>query len=335
MKYLNPISAMTVLLLVGASVGLTAVSAHAIGFAPRPGQGAPSQATGGASRGAIKFAPARGQGAPSQATGGASRGAIGFVPRPGQGAPSQATGGASRGSFFKPPTGQGAPQQATGGASRGRLFKPAKGRGSVLRASGGASRVARYDINMNSPIAAAGPAALIAMLPESYSGTTVSARPTLMAYLPASTAKTAVFSLKDEAGNTVYQKNLNVTGEAEMMAIALPADAPELAINQYYQWYVALNVEGELNPSTPYVDGWIQRIEPSANVQAAMKQGDLLKQAEVLGAEGIWYDCVAKLAALRVQQPDNEMLQKQWTELLGSVGLQEVSQVQLSAAVTP
>jgi hypothetical protein len=119
-----------------------------------------------------------------------------------------------------------------------------------------------------------------------------------------------------------------------MMAIALPADAPELAMNQYYQWYVALNVEGELNPSTPYVDGWIQRVAPSATVQAAMQQGDLLKQAEVLGAEGIWYDCVAKLAALRAQEPDNEILQKQWTELLGSVGLQEVSQVQLSAAVT-
>jgi Domain of Unknown Function (DUF928) len=289
MKHLNSVSTFGVMLLLASSVGLVAGRADAAMFAPPAGQGAPSQATGGA----------------------------------------------SRGNFFKPPTGQGAPQQATGGASRGRLFKPAKGKGAPMRAAGGASRVGRYDLNAagNNISASTGPAALIAMLPSTYSGTTVSAHPTLMAYLPASPAHTAMLSLKDEAGNMVYQQNFPVSGEAGLVAIALPSSAPALEVNKNYQWYVALPVDGDLNPSTPYVDGWIQRVEPTAAVAAALQQPDLLKQAEVLGANGIWYDCVAKLAAARASQPDSKALTEQWTELLESVGLQDVSEVPMIATI--
>jgi Domain of Unknown Function (DUF928) len=295
------------------SWGLGAQSAQAGLFAPPPNQGAPTQSTGGASRSGIKFAPPKGQGAPSQST-----------------------GGASRGSLFQPPPGQGAPSQSTGGAARGRLFQPVKGRGAPLRAAGGASRVGRYDLNPHANPAgpAAGPAALIALLPQTYSGTTVLAHPTLMAYLPASSVKTAIFSLKDEAGKMVYQQNLAISGEAGLVAITLPATTPALEVNKQYQWYVALPVDGDLNPSTPYVDGWIQRIEPTAPVAAALQQPDLLKQAEALGAHGVWYDCVAKLATVRATQPQSKVLNQQWQELLESVGLQEIAQVPLVAAVT-
>jgi hypothetical protein len=313
MKQFTPTRIFGVILLVASSIGLTAGNAQAIGFTPASDSGAPSQATGGASRGRFFKSP---KSAPT---------------------PSQATGGASRGSFFNPPTDQGAPQQASGGASRGRFFMP-KDKGVPQRASGGASRVGRYDLNRSpstseNPSASNGPAALVAMLPQGFSGTTIAARPTIMVYVPASTAKTAVFSLKDDVGNMVYQQQLDVSGKAGLVAIALPANAPALAVNQNYQWYMALQIDGELNPSTPYVDGWIQRITASPAVATAMQQADGLKQAEVLGNNGIWYDCVAKLAGLRAQSPDRPELDKHWAELLESVGLQDVTQVSLIAAM--
>ncbi len=310
MKQFNSANTLGMLLWVVSSLGLVAGNAQAVSFTPPPNQGgAPNQSTGGASRGSIKFAPPKG--APT---------------------PKSSTGGASRGGFFNPPKDQGAPSQSAGGASRGQLFRPVKGRGTPLRAAGGASRVGRYDLNAATSNQV-GPAALVAMLPPTYNGTTVLAHPTLMAYLPASTAKTAIFSLKDEVGNMVYQQTLTVSGEAGLIAIALPANAPALEVNQNYQWYVALPVDGELNPSTPYIDGWIQRIEPTAAVATALQQPDLLKQAEVLGANGVWYDCVAKLAAMRASQPDSKALNQQWQELLESVGLQDVAQVPLVATV--
>ncbi|MBD2354526.1 DUF928 domain-containing protein [Tolypothrix sp. FACHB-123] len=290
-------------------------------FTPRSGKGAPSQATGGASRSSL-FTPRSGKGAPSQATGGASRNSL-FTPRSGKGAPQQATGGASRGHLFTPNSGKGAPQQAAGGASRGDLFKPVAGKGAPQQAAGGAARVGTYYLNP-SDVSPAGPAALIALLPENFYGTTLSERPTILVYLPASNAEEAVFSLKDEAGNTEYQMTIPVVGKSGVIAVKLPADAPTLALGKNYHWFLAIKVDGQLSPSTPYVDGWIQRIQPSAELAAAMQQEDALKRATALGKHGIWYDCVETLAGLYSAQPTDVNLSKQWEELLSSVSLKDI-----------
>lgn len=302
--------------LMAITIGSNANSAYAVTFTPPSRNSAPTTATGGASRSSF-FTPRQGNGAPSQATGGASRGNL-FTP---QGAPKQATGGASRGNLFTP---QGAPRQASGGASRGNLFTPRKGNSTPVQASGGASRVGTYYLNP-STVAATGPAALIGLMPESYYGTTISERPTMMVYLPASNAQEAVFSLKDETGKMHHQMVIPVAGKSGVIAVKLPADAPALAVGQNYQWFFALKVDGKLSPSTPYVDGWIQRIQPSAELVAAMQQQDALKQAEVLGKNGVWYDCVATLAGLHGNQPNNPTIIKKWEELLSSVSLKEIT----------
>ncbi|MEH2139366.1 DUF928 domain-containing protein [Nostoc sp.] len=270
---------------------------------------------------AVTFTPPINNGAPSQATGGASRGNF-FVPTSGKGAPSQATGGASRGSLFTPSAGNGAPRQATGGASRGSLFTPSAGKGAPSQASGGASRVGTYYLNTSTE--SAGPAALIALLPQSFYGTTVSERPTILVYLPVSNAEEAVFSLKDEAGNTQYKITIPIALKTGAIAVKLPADAPALVVGKNYHWFLAVKVDGQLSPSTPYVDGWIQRIQPSAELATAMQQQDALKRATAFGKNGVWYDCVETLAALHSAQPTNVTLTKQWEELLSSVNLKEI-----------
>ncbi|WP_392533745.1 DUF928 domain-containing protein [Nostoc sp. C117] len=280
---------------------------------------------------AVTFTPPAKNAAPNQATGGASRGSF-FTPTKGNGAPRQATGGASRGNLFTPEKGNGAPRQATGGASRGNLFTPAKGNTTPQQASGGASRTGTYYLNP-STVAAKGPAALIGLMPQNYYGTTLSERPTVMVYLPASNAEEAVFSIKDEAGNMYHQMTIPVAGKSGIIAVKLPANAPALAVNKNYQWFLALKVDGQLSPSTPYIDGWIQRIQPSSELLRAMQQQDTLKQAEALGKNGVWYDCVATLAALHMSQPNNLTIVKQWEELLSSVSLKEIVTVPLVGSV--
>jgi hypothetical protein len=333
-------STLSVIALIASS---TWTNAHAVTFTPPTNSGSPSQATGGASRGSMftpparkgaprqatggasrgsMFTPAAGKGAPRQATGGASRGNL-FTPTTGKGAPQQATGGASRGDLFTPAAGKGTPQQATGGASRGDLFTPAAGKGTPQQATGGASRVGTYYLNP-SIVSATEPAALIALLPQNFYGTTVSERPTILVYLPASNAREAVFSLKDEAGNMQHHMNVPVAGKAGVIAIELPANAPALTVGKNYQWFLALKLDGQLGPSTPYVDGWVQRIQPSAELTRAMQEQDALKRATALGKNGVWYDCVATLATVYTAQPSNATLRKQWAELLSSVSLKEI-----------
>ncbi|MBN3872837.1 DUF928 domain-containing protein [Nostoc sp. JL33] len=298
-------------------------------FTPSAGKGAPRQATGGASRGSM-FTPRAGKGAPRQATGGASRGNL-FTPTAGKGTPRQATGGASRGNLFTPAAGKGTPRQATGGASRGDLFTPAAGKGTPQQASGGASRVGTYYLNPSS-VSTTEPAALIALLPQNFYGTTVSERPTILVYLPASNAQEAVFSLKDEAGNMQHQMKIPVAGKTGVIAIKLPANAPALTVGKNYQWFLALKVDGELSPSTPYVDGWVKRIQLGAELATAMQEQDALKRATALGKNGVWYDCVATLATVYSAQPSNPTLRKQWEELLSSVSLKEIVTANLLAS---
>ncbi|MBD2499594.1 DUF928 domain-containing protein [Anabaena azotica] len=278
---------------------------------------------------AVTFTPPINNGAPRQATGGASRGNI-FTPAKGNSAPRQATGGASRGNIFTPAKGNSAPRQATGGASRGNIFTPAKGNSAPRQAAGGASRTGTYELHPGT-VAATGPAALIALLPQSFYGTTVLERPTVMAYIPATNAEEAVFSIKDEAGNMQHQMTIPVAGKSGVMAVELPANAPALAVGKNYQWFLALKVDGQLSPSTPYVDGWIQRIQPNAEVNTAMQQKDALKLATALGKNGVWYDCVATLAAVQAAQPQNATIVKQWQELLSSVSLKDIATVPVVA----
>ncbi|MEH2389823.1 MAG: DUF928 domain-containing protein [Nostoc sp.] len=260
-----------------------------------------------------------------------SANAVTFTPPTNSGSPSQATGGASRGNLFTPAAGKGAPQQGSGGASRGDLFTPAVGKGTPQQGSGGASRVGTYYLNP-STVSATEPAALIALLPQNFYGTTVSERPTILVYLPASNAQEAVFSLKDEAGNIQHQMKIPVAGKTGVIAIKLPANAPALTVGKNYQWFLALKLGGQLSPSTPYVNGWVQRIQPSAELATAMQGQDALKRATTLGKNGVWYDCVATLAAVYTAQPSNATLRKEWEELLSSVSLKEIVTANLLAS---
>ncbi|MBH8576017.1 DUF928 domain-containing protein [Nostocaceae cyanobacterium CENA369] len=230
---------------------------------------------------------------------------------------------------FTPPPKNPTPSQASGGGSRGNLFTLSAGKGALQQASGGAPRVGTYYLNA-SP-ATAGPAALIALLPQSFYGTTVSERPTILVYLPASNAEEAMFSLKDEAGKMQYQMTIPVIGKHGVIAVKLPAKAPALAVGKNYQWFLALKIDGQLSPSTPYVDGWIQRIQPSGELATAMQHKDALQRATALGKNGVWYDCVATLAAVYTDQPTNAIA-KQWEELLSSVSLNEIVKVPLVAS---
>ncbi|QLE55956.1 DUF928 domain-containing protein [Nostoc sp. TCL26-01] len=308
----------------------TGGASRGIFFTPKQGNSTPRQATGGASRGNL-FTPKQGNSTPRQATGGASRGNL-FTPKQGNSTPRQATGGASRGNLFTPKQGNSTPRQATGGASRGNLFTPKQGNSTPRQATtGGASRLGTYYLNPTT-VAAGGSAALVALLPESFFGTTVLAHPTILVNLPASNAEEAVFSLKDETGNTQHQMTIPVKGKTGVIAIKYPADAPALAVGKNYHWFLALKVDGTLNPSTPYVDGWIQRIQPDAELAKVMQQEDAFNQATAFGQKGVWYDCVATLAALYTAQPNNATIIKQWEELLSSVSLKDIATVPLVAS---
>jgi Domain of Unknown Function (DUF928) len=285
---------------------------------------------------AVTFQPT-GTRTPTKSTGGASRG-MNFIP---SGAPKTSTGGASRGGILFKPTGR-TVRTATGGASRGTLFKSDRRR--VLRAAGGASRGNLFS-SSSAPKGPAGgasrdtsavnnpgtsfPANLMALVPQEFNGNTLASHPTLMVFMPESNAEEAVFSLKDEDGNLIYQTVLPISGEAGIAKIQIPSSVPALEVGKNYQWLTALITEGRLTPSTPYVDGWIQRIAATPEMAKALQIKDPIARAQSLANQGIWYDTAATLVELREAQPENAASLKNWQELLVSVGLKEIESAPL------
>jgi hypothetical protein len=138
-----------------------------------------------------------------------------------------------------------------------------------------------------------------------------------------------VFSLKDEAGNLKHQMVVPVAGREGIVSIKLPKTAPTLEIGKNYQWFFALKVNGQLSPGTPYVDGWVQRIQPPTAIAQAAQRSPL-DQANTLAKLGIWYDSAAMLAELRSRQPTSELMAQEWSEFLTSVDLTDIKTAPIS-----
>lgn len=200
-------------------------------------------------------------------------------------------------------------------SNNGFVFNPTSGSSGPRQSSGTATRSPR-----SSQLAA-----VRGLVPPSLSGTTIAAHPTILAYLPRSTATTALLRLSNEADQVIYQASLPVSGQAGILTIPLPETMPALTVGQSYQWQLVLEISDQLARSKPQATGWMQRIAVPPEV--ALQSAEPLRQARTLCSQGIWYDCAASLATLRSAQPHDPTLQQHWAELLTSVGLQDLQQM--------
>jgi Domain of Unknown Function (DUF928) len=258
------------------------IPGQAVTFNP-PGDLAPRQTVGAASRGGLTFNPP-GDPAPRQTAGGSSRGGLTFDP-PGDPAPRQTAGGSSRGSVTFDPPGEPAPQQTVGSSSRG------------------------------------DDSSVMALVPETNHGRTVAERPTFFIYLPEIPMRRGFFSIQDEHRNSLYQTYIDIPENQGIISFTLPDDAPPLEVGKDYEWYFVA-IEGEkLRPDSPEISGWVKRVELSADVAAIIRSGASLELANAYGQQGIWYDTLSTLVELKQLQPDNTELNSEWAELLEQVGL--------------
>ncbi len=296
-------------------------SANAINFTPPPDSSTPRQGSGGASRSTFQFTPPPSNSSPRQGSGGASR--SGFTPPPSNSSSRQGSVKNPRDDDFTPPPSNSSSRQGSGTNPRNDDFTPPADNTKPHQSSGGSARTS----SQNAQRLGVKP-----LVPESYYGTTLQEHPTILVYVPASNAQEAVFSIKDENKNMVHQIIVPLSGVAEVISLKLPETAPALQINQNYQWYFALKADGELTPRSPFVDGWVKRIEPNFQITQALQNTDTLETAAIFAAHGVWYDCAAILASLQAAQPSDKNLQAHWEELLHSVGLVEIASAPLAVS---
>lgn len=158
---------------------------------------------------------------------------------------------------------------------------------------------------------------LTALVPENSKALTTAEYPIFWFYIPYSSQDihSIEFSLhnRDET-TTLYRTTLQLTTTPGVFGIPLPP-IPEhsLKLNESYHWYFTVNCEPKKTVENDIVlDGWVTRVQQSPN---------------------LWHDELTNLAKRYLSNPQNTEVKKAWTELLKSVGLEELAQAPLVSAV--
>jgi hypothetical protein len=164
---------------------------------------------------------------------------------------------------------------------------------------------------------------LMPLLPETKEGLTVSERPTMFVYVPKTKAEQGYLIIKDQTEDYYYQTQVSIPQEGGIVRLTLPENAPALEIGTIYQWSFVVACELPARVDSPRVEGWLQRVEPTAVLNNYRGVDSSIEAATSYGSEGIWYDTVTTLADLRRSQP--QTYNQDWVDFLSSVGLSKVA----------
>ena len=174
---------------------------------------------------------------------------------------------------------------------------------------------------------------LIVIIPRNVWGLTTSPFPQFFFYLIrySSDEPSIEFSITDNTDNTdntngqpetIYQATFKTALEQYQIGyISLPQEASlvPLEVNKVYNW--KFRIFSEDDPGGSAVTGKITRVQLSPETTTQLEQKTPLEQARIYSSLGVWYDALAILARLRLEEPENQNIRREWEELLESVEL--------------
>jgi hypothetical protein len=170
---------------------------------------------------------------------------------------------------------------------------------------------------------------LVALLPTTEPALTVSAYPTIFVSLPRTSAEKGEFLLvRGDKDEVLYETTITLPSNSGIVSISLPDNGtlPPLEAGKTYRWYFFVIPNPQERTEDMVAEGEIQRVEPSPNLVAELKNAPPRDRAALYAEAGIWYDAINSIAQLRRSSPNDTAIAADWTELLKSVGLDTISQ---------
>jgi hypothetical protein len=177
---------------------------------------------------------------------------------------------------------------------------------------------------------------LQAIAPVGNFGLTTATRPSLLVYIPKTSAKVLKVGLRSPDGKkTLFMREMPAPTQAGIVQLELTdSKTAPLEINREYRWYVALFNNAVDRSTGTIAEGRIERIQPSAKLQQQLKAARPEQRPAIYANERIWWDTVLTLNDLRRSQPQSAGLDQQWRSLLDSVGLAAIAPQAEIAAVS-
>lgn len=261
---------------------------------------------------------------------------------------------------FRPPTPPdvGSPRERRGAASRGST-DPGEGCPVRLDEDGKflpklTALVPAYDLEDKSLIEDAPPPDFLDGAHALY-GSTVEPYPTLWLYLPYDLTPNRPGELRAEVigdDGVPIQQTLTTYTDAPAGIVGIPlagTGLEPLAVGEWQDLIFVLRCDLDDPPQNLTVGFTVQRVAPLETQPAPTALGDdattasldvtpldavastaLRENALALAEAGVWYDLLTTLATLRRQNPDDLDLADNWSHLLTSVGLADVTDQALS-----
>jgi hypothetical protein len=157
---------------------------------------------------------------------------------------------------------------------------------------------------------------------------TISDRPTFFVHIPQTAAKQGLFLLSNETGEQlILDKTLPLTATNGIFAYTLPADFPGLKVGEYYRWRFYLICDTEYFNGNPSTIGWIKREEPSSIVARQLARAEtVLERVYIYAENGYWHDAVKTLLDLRVANPNDQDLVRDWVDIFKFFDLKSLAQ---------
>jgi hypothetical protein len=192
------------------------------------------------------------------------------------------------------------------------LFKPTN-LGAPMTRMGGATRSTTGSVPRTE-----------ALVPE-VAGFTLQAQPVLYWYLAGKTDERIDFALIGvDPINPIREVTLEGPFEPGIQRIRLADHGVELQPGLEYQWFVRVIPNPDQRLYDRVIGGGIQRVEPSAELDAKLAAARQREAHYALAEAGIWYDALDALSVQIDASPDNENLRAQRAALLDQVGLENL-----------
>jgi hypothetical protein len=159
-------------------------------------------------------------------------------------------------------------------------------------------------------------------------GQTTSAQPSLFWYVdrvPDASIQIEFTLLDEESIKPLVEGFIVRPKRAGVQRIRLADYGVRLSKGVEYEWSVALILDPNDRSKDVVATGWIDRVEPSAQLTSRLGAAGRERAAAIYANEGIWYDALAALSDEIDRDPADERLRQYRTALLRQVGLEEAA----------
>lgn len=165
-------------------------------------------------------------------------------------------------------------------------------------------------------------------------GSTVRAQPTFWFYIPyvlnpelaSQQKRVAQFVVLDETDRPLWNELIafELSDQPQLIEYQLPY---ALETEKLYGWYFSVICDAEKLSRNPVVRGWVQRVEPSSELQSGLSGAPASEQYQVYANKGIWLDAISSLMDAHRQSLGTT--QVDWLALLTHFGISDADQLAL------